>query len=117
MRVVWLFCGFLSLGTAFIGIVLPLVPTVPLILLAAFCFARSSERLHAWLIEHGTFGPMITDWAERGAIRPWAKRLATASIIVVFLISVVLSAPMHVLAIQVVVLGAVLIFIWTRPNA
>lgn len=117
MRFLWLISGFLSLGVGLVGIVLPLVPTVPLILLAAFCFARSSERLHAWLLEHATFGPMITDWAEHGAIRPVAKRLATVSIAVVFAISLVLGVPNHVVIIQVIVLGGVLVFLWTRPNA
>lgn len=117
MRALWLLCGFLSLGVGLVGIVLPLVPTVPLILLAAFCFARSSERLHAWLLGHATFGPMITDWAEHGAIRPVAKRLATVSIAIVFGVSLLLGVPGHVVLIQLVVLGCVLIFLWTRPNA
>lgn len=117
MRVLYAGLGFLALGLALIGVVLPLLPTVPFLLLATYCFANSSERLHGWLISHPTFGPMILDWNERGAIRPAAKKAATVSIAAVFLLSLILQAPSHVLAIQAVVLTAVLTFIWTRPNS
>jgi uncharacterized membrane protein YbaN (DUF454 family) len=116
MRIVWIICGFIALGVGVIGMVLPLVPTVPLILLAAFCFAQSSTRLHQWLIHHRVFGPMISDWQTRRAIRPRAKYLATLSISIVFGLSIVFGAPSFVIALQAVVLGCVLLFIWTRPN-
>ncbi|MWD27087.1 DUF454 family protein [Aquicoccus sp. SCR17] len=117
MRLLWLTFGLIALGLGLIGVVLPLVPTVPFLLLAAFCFARSSERLHNWLLSHRTFGPMIEDWQRSGAIRPSAKKAATVSVAAVFLVSVVLQLPAHVLAIQAVTLGCVMIFIWTRPSA
>lgn len=79
-------------------------------------FAKSSERMHNWLISHAIFGPMILDWREHGAIRPAAKKAATASVAAVFMISVLFGAPSHVLVIQLVVLGGVMVFIWTRPN-
>ena len=116
MRLLWFISGLLSLGIGVLGIVVPLLPTVPLILLAAFCFARSSERLHTWLLSHPRFGPMIDDWNERGAISPRVKRISTLSIAAVFGISLILSVPTHVLIIQAVVLSGVLAFIWTRPN-
>lgn len=116
MRLLWVFLGLLSVGLGVIGVILPLLPTVPLMLLAAFCFARSSERLHNWLISHPTFGASIVDWHERGAISQKAKRVATASIVIVFMISLILGLRWHILAIQAVTLGCVLIFIWTRPS-
>ncbi|TCK99820.1 hypothetical protein BXY66_3524 [Shimia isoporae] len=116
MRILWLIGGLLALAFGLVGVVLPLLPTVPFLLLAAFCFARSSERLHNWLLAHKSFGPMIEDWQRSGAIRPSAKRAATLSIAVVFGVSLVLGVKTTVLAIQAVVLSAVLFFIWTRPN-
>ena len=108
--------GLLCVALALVGVVLPLLPTVPFLLLAAFFFARSSPRLHNWLLRHRTFGPMIDDWTRSGAVRPRAKRWATVSIGLVFALSLALGVPTFVIAIQAVVLGAVLIFLWTRPN-
>ncbi|MEL6647506.1 MAG: YbaN family protein [Pseudomonadota bacterium] len=116
MKAFWLFLGLMSVGFGILGVVLPLLPTVPFILLAAFCFARSSERLHIWLVTHPTFGPLIKDWEKNGAIRPKAKNLATVSIAAVFCLSWILGASSMVISIQAIVLSMVLIFIWSRPN-
>ncbi|SDN82887.1 hypothetical protein SAMN05216196_102244 [Lutimaribacter pacificus] len=117
MRFVWASLGLLSVGLGLIGIFLPLLPTVPFMLLAAFFFARSSERLHGWILAHPTFGPSIIDWQERGAINPRGKRIATLSIVLVFAVSLLLGLRWQILAIQAVVLSCVLIFLWSRPSA
>lgn len=116
MRILWMTFGLTALALGFAGIALPLLPTVPFILLAAFCFGRSSERMHRWLHEHRVFGPMIDDWNTSGAIRRPAKIWATISIACVFLLSVILGVGWHVIAIQAAVLSLVLLFIWTRPG-
>jgi uncharacterized membrane protein YbaN (DUF454 family) len=116
MQFLWAGLGLLCVALAMIGVALPLLPTVPFLLLAAFFFARSSSRLHNWLLSHRTFGPMIVDWQSSGAIRPGAKKAATLSVAAVFGLSVLLSVPSHVLIIQAIVLSAVMLFIWTRPN-
>lgn len=116
MRWVWAGIGSVSLILGCVGIVLPLLPTVPFLILAAFCFARSSPRMHDWLVSHRTFGPLILDWQQSGAIRPTAKRAATLSIAAVFGLSLWLGVPSHVLIIQAIVLTCVLVFIWSRPN-
>ncbi len=116
MRILWLIGGLTCMALALIGVVLPLLPTVPFLLLATFCFARSSERLHSWLLAHKTFGPMIQDWNTSGAIRLSAKRAATVSIALVFGFSFAMGVKTTVILIQLVVLSAVLFFIWTRPN-
>ena len=116
MRLIYACLGFLSLGLAMLGILLPLLPTVPFLLLAAFSFAKSSERMHDWLVSHRTFGPLILDWNERGAIRPAAKKAATVSIAAVFSLSLAFGAPNWIVATQAIVLSCVLIFIWSRPS-
>jgi len=116
MQLAWFSLGMLSLGVGLVGIILPLVPTTPLLLLAAFCFSRSSERLHNWLLSHRSFGPVIDDWRSRGAVNPQAKRMATVAIVTVFGLSLVLGAGSLILVIQAITLGCVLLFIWTRPS-
>ena len=116
MRVIWGLIGGLALILGVIGIALPLLPTVPFLILAAFCFGKSSDRVHRWLIDHPRLGPPIRDWQAHGAISPKAKRLATISIACVYALSLALGLRWQLLAIQGVTLAAVLTFIWTRPN-
>ena len=116
MRYVWALLGLLCLLLGVVGVILPLLPTVPFLLLAAFLFARSSERLHNWLLSHPRLGPPIEDWQARGAINPAAKRLATVSIVLVFGVSLALGLRPMIIGIQAITLGCVLLFIWTRPS-
>ncbi len=116
MKALWIVAGAIALLLGAAGVVLPLLPTVPFLLLAAFCFSRSSDKLHNWLITHPTFGPPIQQWHDNGAIGLKAKRLASLSIAAAFALSVVLGVPAKFLVIQAVVLCAVSVFIWTRPN-
>jgi uncharacterized protein len=76
-RVLWLTAGWLALFTGIVGIFLPLLPTTPFVLLAAFCFSRGSERWEAWMLSHPRFGPMVRDWREYRAVPLRAKQLAT----------------------------------------
>lgn len=117
MQYLWAALGLICVGLALVGVFLPLLPTVPFLLLASFFFARSSERLHHWILSHPTFGPMIDDWNRHGAIRPRAKRLATLSIAAVFGLSLIVGVGWKIVVIQALVLTFVLIFIWSRPNA
>lgn len=73
----WLVAGFLSLSAGIVGIFLPLLPTTPFVLLAAFCFARGSARWEAWLLAHPRFGPLVVNWRMRRAVPLKAKWLAT----------------------------------------
>jgi uncharacterized membrane protein YbaN (DUF454 family) len=116
MKTIWFICGCITVGLAFIGVFLPLLPTVPFLLLSAFCFARSSERAHAWLLNHPKLGPPIQDWQESGAIRLPAKRMATVCVLAAFGISVFLGLRWKLLLIQAVTLSCVMLFIWTRPS-
>lgn len=113
----WLLLGLAALALAAAGIVLPLLPTTPFLLVAAYAFARSSPRLHRWLMAHRLFGPMIHNWQERGAIPRKAKRLAVLMMAGAFALSLAMGLPWHVLAIQAVVLAGAGTFVLTRPDA
>jgi len=75
-RILYLILGWFSLITGIIGIFLPLLPTTPLVLLAAWCFSRSSERFHTWLIEHKFFVPIVRDWQSSDGIPRKARNRA-----------------------------------------
>ena len=115
-RGLWALAGGFALACGMVGIALPLLPTVPFLLLAAFCFARSSQQLHDWLITHPKLGAPIRDWERSGAISPAAKRLATLSIAAAFGISLALGLRPLILTVQGLTLVGVLVFIWTRPD-
>lgn len=73
--------GWLCVALGALGAFLPLLPTTPFLLLAAFCFSRSSPRFHAWLMGVPAFGDAVRDWERRGVVRPRAKALAAAAIL------------------------------------
>jgi uncharacterized membrane protein YbaN (DUF454 family) len=75
--------GFLFLGTGILGIFLPLLPATPFVLLAAACFARSSEKWHRWMLASETFGPMIRNWEQKRCVSCRVKGIAVASMVLV----------------------------------
>lgn len=79
-RILLIVAGVLSLVLGVIGAFVPLLPTVPLVLLAAYCFGRSSERLHQWLIHHRYFGPILDNF-QAGKGIPKRVKYRTIAII------------------------------------
>lgn len=94
-----------------------MIPTTPFILLAAWCFSKGSERMHRWLLEHRTFGPMVRDWERHGVIRRRAKMLATAVIVpLVSYMTLFTDAPVWTVVVTIVLAVFGLGFVWTRPS-
>lgn len=79
VRGFFLAAGITSVALGLAGLVLPVLPTTPFILLAAYCFARASPRLHQWLLRSRTFGPMIREWQRHRAI-PWRTKLTAIAL-------------------------------------
>lgn len=116
MRWVWIASGLLSLGVGIVGIFVPLLPSTVFLLFASYAFARSSERLHGWLMRHPKFGPPIHNWLHGRAIHRTAKRNATLTIVAGFVFSVLVGLHAWILLAQFLVLSAVVTYIWTRPE-
>ena len=76
VRWVFLLLGSIFFALGIIGVVLPVLPTTPFILLAAGCWARGSKRFYHWLINHKYFGKIVRDWEARRAVPRYAKWLA-----------------------------------------
>ncbi len=82
-RIVLISLGFLFVALGGAGLVLPVMPTTPFLLVAAACFARSSPRFHGWLLNLRLFGPLIKNWQETRSLPRKTKLLAIATIVVV----------------------------------
>ena len=115
-RLFWLIAGLVFLAIGAIGVVLPLLPTTPLLLLAAYCFTRSSPRMHRWLHSHPTFGPLISNWNQYGSIDRRSKIIAMIIIFMTPLMTLLIGVPWWALAAQLLVLAAAATFILTRPD-
>lgn len=72
-KYIWMGTGFLSLGMAYIGLVVPGIPFSIFLVFAAYCFAKSSPRMHNWLYNHKYFGPFLTNWVEKKVFPTWGK--------------------------------------------
>jgi uncharacterized membrane protein YbaN (DUF454 family) len=117
MRVLWLILGVTSLALGALGIVLPLLPATPLIILAAFFFAKSSPALHDWLLQSRTFGKAIRDWRERRAISRKGKIAAIVAMALTLVLSIALDTDLRIVAIQAFALCGAATFILTRNTA
>lgn len=115
MRTLYLVGGWISLGLAAAGVVLPLLPTVPFVILAAFCFARSSPTLEARLLNDPRFGPSIRLWREKGAISRRGKKAAMGAFVVTIVIALIFSPlPWSLIPIAAMIITGS--WIWTRPE-
>ena len=117
MRLLFLLGGWLCLAIGALGVLLPILPTTPFVLLAAWCFSRGSERLHQWLTTNPVFGPVVREWEERQVIPLHVKILASSMMVVLTgLMHFGSTAPWwaRILAALLVVLG--LVYIWSKPS-
>lgn len=115
-RQLYLGAGLASMGLGMIGIFVPLLPTVPFMILAAFCFARSSPQLEAKLMSHPRYGPHLIAWRDNGVVSRRAKWSATAafgfSIVIGFMM---LSGPWPWIPVAVAMICGT--WLWRRPEA
>ncbi|MDP2401703.1 MAG: YbaN family protein [Actinomycetota bacterium] len=110
-------CGWIALGLAALGAVLPVMPTTPFVLLAAACFMRSSERLHTWLVKHPVFGCHIEDYLAGRGLRARTKVVALTTLWASVSASVLLFVPLvHAKVLIVLIAAAVSVYLLRLPT-
>lgn len=117
MRIFWYGLGAVFLILALVGIALPVMPTVPFLLVAAWAFAKSSPELRRKIQEHPTYGPPVRAWQERGAINPRAKIWAVSAMTFGVGLAIWLEIPLWIIGIQAATCTLVAAYVTTRPNA
>lgn len=114
-RILLIIVGWICVVLATLGVVLPLLPTTPFLLLAAWCFARSSPRFHYWLLYRSWFGGYLRHWQEHRALPPGAKSKAVVVIILTFAVSLYFVPLWWVRIFLLCMMTGLLIMMWRLP--
>jgi len=115
-RIIYLSIGWFFTALAFAGVFLPVLPTTPFLLVAAWAFGRSSEALHQWLYTHPKFGKYLTDWFEEGAIDRKAKALSFSLMSLSFAFLIYKGHSLYVTIPTGLVMAAVAVYVLSRPD-
>ena len=117
MRIIFLVCGHLSLAIGIVGAFLPILPTTPFVLLAAYFYSKGSVRFHRWIYAHPKFGRILLDWQKHGVIRIRAKIISTFLVLCSLAFLLLLGDFHWGLKISAGCIGfCVLSFILSRPS-
>lgn len=111
MKIMYATIGCISLALGFLGIFLPLLPTTGFVLLSAYCFSKSSKRLHDWLLEKSMFGPMIKVWQQHRAMSARVKKRVIFLILLTFTITIYVMETMLARILLILTAGVLLFFI------
>jgi len=113
----FLILGFLCLGMAYLGVVTPGMPYSIFVVGAAYCFSKSSERMHRWIYNHKLFGPFLTNWNEKRVFPTKMKffmlAMMSSSLIIMWLTSV---KPIGILS-TAVFMAIVAVWAWRFPGS
>jgi uncharacterized membrane protein YbaN (DUF454 family) len=115
-RPLYFAAGWLFTALGVLGLILPLMPGTVFLILAAFCFSRSSPRFEAWLVGHPWLGPHVRRWRETGAISRRAKLIACGSMAASFGLVALTSAPPIALVATALCLLASGTYVASRPE-
>jgi len=116
-KLFWKLLGFLSLGMAYIGVITPGIPYSPFVVFSAYCFAKGSPRMHAWLYNHKLFGPFLTNWGEKRVfpikMKYFMLAMMSSSLIIMFFTGV---KPIGIISTAIFML-MVAIWAWRYPSS
>jgi uncharacterized membrane protein YbaN (DUF454 family) len=116
LRAIYVSIGVLCVGLGVLGAVLPVLPTTPFLLVAAWAFAKSSARLERWLLRHPRLGPPIERWRATRAIPLSVKLAAWASMAASLTLMLVVGTPWYAIASAAAVMVVGATYVATRPS-
>lgn len=113
----WKILGFLSLGMAYLGVITPGLPYSPFVVFAAYCFAKGSPKMHAWLYNHKLFGPFLTNWTQKRVFPQKMKYFMlvtmTVSLVLMFFSGV---KPIGIIS-TAIFMALVAVWAWRYPSS
>jgi uncharacterized membrane protein YbaN (DUF454 family) len=113
----WKVLGFLSLGMAYIGLITPGIPYSCFVVFAAYCFAKGSPKMHAWLYNHKIFGPFLTNWGEKrvfsNKMKYFMLAMMSSSLVIMWLTAV----PVRGIIYTALFMLCVAIWAWRFPSS
>ena len=116
-KFLWKILGFLSLGMAYVGVITPGIPYSPFVVFAAYCFAKGSPKMHAWLYNHKLFGPFLTNWNTKRVFPQKMKyfmlAMMSTSLVIMFFTGV---KPIGVIS-TAIFMGLVACWAWRYPSS
>jgi uncharacterized membrane protein YbaN (DUF454 family) len=116
-KFLWKVLGFLSLGMAYVGVITPGLPYSIFVVFAAYCFAKGSPKMHAWLYNHKLFGPFLTNWGEKRVfphkMKYFMLAMMSTSLIIMFFTGV---KPIGIIS-TAIFMGLVAIWAWRFPGS
>ena len=116
LKPVLIVIGFIFLGLAVLGVILPIMPTTCFVLGAAACFAKSSDRFYNWLLASRLFGPIIHNWQDTRSIPKRAKFMAISSILISGSVSVFFVEGMMIKGLVLALLSIPITIILILPS-
>jgi uncharacterized membrane protein YbaN (DUF454 family) len=116
-RFLWKILGFISLGMAYVGLITPGIPYSIFVVFAAYCFAKGSPKMHAWLYNHKLFGPFLTNWNTKRVFPTRMKffmlAMMSTSLIIMWFTGV---KPIGILS-TAVFMAVVAVWAWRWPGS
>jgi hypothetical protein len=115
-KFLWKILGFASLGMAYVGLVTPGIPYSCFIVFAAYCFAKGSPRMHAWLYNHKIFGPFLTNWNTK-RVFPQKMKYFMLAMMSTSLIIMSLTVPVRGVIYTGIFMLCVAVWAWRWPGS
>lgn len=115
-KILWKLLGFLSLGMAYVGVVTPGIPYSIFVVFAAYCFAKGSPKMHAWIYNHKLFGPFLTNWGEK-RVFPLRMKWFMLAMMTTSLIIMSFTVPIKGVVYTGIFMTCVAVWAWRFPSS